>query len=71
MLQMRDPSFRTRIRDVAVDVARLPVRLPSFERHWRGCRIGTREGCAAAARPGRIAEWLPDRPQGWVVIRHQ
>jgi SAM-dependent methyltransferase len=71
VLQMRDPSLRTRIRDVAVDAARLPIRLPSFERHWRGCRIGTVEVCAAAERPGRIAEWRPDRPQGWVVIRHQ
>jgi SAM-dependent methyltransferase len=70
-LQMRDPSLRTRIRDVAIDVVRLPTRLPSFERHWRGCRIGKLEACAAAARPGRIAEWLPDPPLGWLVIRHQ
>jgi len=72
VLQMRDPSFRTRVRDMAIDVARLPSRLPSFDRHWRGCRIGKLEGCAVAtAWPSRSAEWLPDGPLGWVVVRHQ
>jgi SAM-dependent methyltransferase len=70
VLQMRDPGLRTRLRDAAVDVIRLPTRLPSFDRYWRGCRIGEDDACAAAARPGRVIQWHRDPPLGWLVIRH-
>jgi len=71
VLQMRDPGFRSRTRDAAIDLVRVPTRLPSFDRTWRGCRLAREEACAAAARPDRTAEWRPDRPCGWLVIRHR
>ncbi|HSS09127.1 MAG TPA: class I SAM-dependent methyltransferase [Acidimicrobiales bacterium] len=69
-LQLRDPSMATRLRDFAVDVARVPTRLPSFHHSWRGCRLRETEAREAAEANNRVVEWRPQRRFVWFVIRH-
>lgn len=69
-LQLRDPSTKTRLRDFSVDLVRLPSRLPSFNRNWRGCRLGESQAREAAGGGNRVVEWRPQSPFVWLVIRH-
>jgi SAM-dependent methyltransferase len=69
-LQLRDPGAKTRLRDFAVDVARLPTRLPSFGRSWRGCRLREAEARRAAGGTDRVVEWHPVGRFVWLVIRN-
>lgn len=69
-LQLRNPRFLTRLRDLAVDSARLPSRVPSFKRNWRGCRLGRADALQAGARHDRDLEWRPNRHFAWLVIRN-
>lgn len=68
-LQLRDPSLGTRLRDVAVDLIRLPTRLPSFQRHWRGCRLGESEARGRLEGSGLSVEWRRQSRFAWLVIR--
>jgi SAM-dependent methyltransferase len=68
-LQLRDPSLGTRLRDFAVDAIRLPTRLPSFQRHWRGCRLGESEARGQLEGSGLSVEWRRQSRFAWLVIR--
>ncbi len=69
-LQLRDPGWGTRLRDFAVDMVRLPTRLPKFGRSWRGCRFRESEARQAANGSNRVVEWRPLGRFIWLVIRH-
>jgi SAM-dependent methyltransferase len=67
-LQFRNPSFTTKLRDAAVDVARVPSRLPGVGDRWRGCTVTYDDVKALVeGRVGQV-EWRPAGQHAWLLL---
>jgi SAM-dependent methyltransferase len=67
-LQFRNPSLRTKLRDVAVDVARVPSRIPGAGRRWRGCTVRYDDVSALVAGHVARCAWHTATHHAWLLL---
>ena len=67
-LQFREAGILPRMRDAAVDSARVLLRRPAFTRMWRGYRATEAEITAWAAKSGTICTFNTRRWHTWAIF---